>query len=279
MNTIKWLLFSLATFFFYITEAQVKVIPVAHSHNDYTRKNPLHDALENGFSSIEVDVFYRKGKFLVAHTVLGIRKNKTIEKLYLAPLKNIIEANNGSVYKNDSIVLEVMIDTKGNWTIEQLRELENHLLNYKDLFTFYENDVVKYGAVKVLLSGGRYKEWVKNDNPRLFSVDAGIGDITSTFSSDLIARNSTSYGSQFKWKGRGEMPLAEKEKLQQICNHAKAYNRKVRFWACPNNKNVWRELLNAGVGWVNVDKLKKFNQFYWYEYLPQNPSFNCCPRF
>jgi hypothetical protein len=72
-HTIKYLCFSLALFFYGSITAQVKVIPFAHSHNDYTRKKPLYNALENGFSSVEVDVFYRDGKFLVAHTILGIR--------------------------------------------------------------------------------------------------------------------------------------------------------------------------------------------------------------
>jgi hypothetical protein len=278
-HTIKYLCFSLALFFYSSITAQVKVIPFAHSHNDYTRKIPLHNALENGFLSVEVDVFYRDGKFLVAHTILGIRKHKTIEALYLKPLKKIVAANNGKVYTNSNAVLEVMIDTKGSWTPEQLRELESHLLAYKELFVMYENCIATTAPVKVLLSGGGYLHWVKNDNPRLFSVDAGMGEIASEYSSDLICRNSAPYSSFFKWKGRGTMPENEKEKLQQLCKEAKEHNRKIRFWGCPNNKNVWRELLVAGAGWINVDKLEKFQQFYWVEFLPSQPAFNCCPRF
>lgn len=279
-NTIKLLLFTLAQLFLIETSAQVKVIPVAHSHNDYTRKRPLHDALANGFLSIEIDVFYNKGNFSVAHTAFGIRKKKNIENLYLKPLKEIIKENNGSVFQYDTTaVLEMMIDTKGVWTEVQLRELEKLLFSYGDIFTVYKNGKSSKGAVRVLLSGGGYKDLIKNDNPRIFLVDAGIADISSELGNDIIARNSSHYKSFFKWKGRGAMPEKEKEKLLEICNQAKQYNRKVRFWACPNNENIWRELLNAGVGWVNIDKLEKFKNFYWNEYLPYKATTHCCPRF
>ncbi len=279
-DTIKTPLLALALLFFIEVSAQVKVIPVAHSHNDYTRKKPLHDALANGFFSIEIDVFYNNGSFSVAHTVLGIRKKKNLENLYLKTLKSIVQKNNGYVFQHDTTaVLEIMIDTKGAWNEVQLRELEKLLFGYENMFVVYKNDKANNGAIKVLLSGGGYKDLIKNDNPRIFSADAGIADIASELSTDIIARNSSHYKSYFKWKGRGAMPEEEKEKLLEICNQAKQYNRKVRFWACPNNKNVWRELLNAGVGWVNIDKLEKFKNFYWNEYLPYKATTYCCPRF
>lgn len=36
-------------------DSQISPLPLAHSHNDYERDNPLHDALANGFTSIEAD--------------------------------------------------------------------------------------------------------------------------------------------------------------------------------------------------------------------------------
>ncbi|MDO5577318.1 MAG: hypothetical protein Q4F84_09575, partial [Fibrobacter sp.] len=45
--------------------AEVKPLRNGHSHNDYWRSRPLQDALDNGFCSVEADVFLRKGEFLV----------------------------------------------------------------------------------------------------------------------------------------------------------------------------------------------------------------------
>lgn len=262
----KALLATICTLFAYYNYAQIRVIYVAHSHNDYTRKRPLYDALENGFASIEIDVFERNGKFLVAHTILGIRKHKTIERMYLEPLKQLVNENNGSVYKNDTTLLEIMIDLKGEWNEEKFKLLQKLLWQYNTVFSFYENGNFVTKACKLLVSGGGNMSWFQNDNPRLFSKDAGLGDISSNISTQFIARNSASYKGCFTWKGRGEMPEFEKQKLIQLCDEAKKYNRKIRFWRCPNNEKVWKELLDAGIGWVNVDKLKKFKEFYWHYY-------------
>src|SRR6188474_618057 len=47
--------------------AQTSMLPNAFSHNDYRRKRPLSDALDNGFRYVEADVYLRKGKLVVAH--------------------------------------------------------------------------------------------------------------------------------------------------------------------------------------------------------------------
>ena len=39
----------------------------AHAHNDYLHERPLFDALENGFRSIEADVFTQGDSLYVAH--------------------------------------------------------------------------------------------------------------------------------------------------------------------------------------------------------------------
>lgn len=39
----------------------------AFAHNDYARERPLYDALEHGFTAIEVDVFLEEGQLLVGH--------------------------------------------------------------------------------------------------------------------------------------------------------------------------------------------------------------------
>src|SRR4051812_44226103 len=40
----------------------------AHAHNDYLHPRPLFDALDQGFTSVEVDVFLVNGQLLVGHT-------------------------------------------------------------------------------------------------------------------------------------------------------------------------------------------------------------------
>ena len=49
-----------------------------HSHNDYKQNIPFWKALGAEVQSVEVDVFYKDGKLLVAHEQNEIQENPTI---------------------------------------------------------------------------------------------------------------------------------------------------------------------------------------------------------
>lgn len=61
-----------------------------HSHNDYHQEDPLSSALKHGLNSIEVDVFPRDETLLVAHTRFELKKTRTIENMYVAPILNML---------------------------------------------------------------------------------------------------------------------------------------------------------------------------------------------
>src|ERR1035437_7606946 len=94
--------------------AQTIVLPNGHSHNDYKQKHPLTDALNNGFISIEADVFLIKGKLIVSHIRPFFNKSKTLETLYLKPLYDSISKHNGNVYINYKQPIILLIDIKTN---------------------------------------------------------------------------------------------------------------------------------------------------------------------
>ncbi|MCS6919603.1 MAG: hypothetical protein NZM28_07520, partial [Fimbriimonadales bacterium] len=56
-----------------ISTLNTRILPRAHSHNDYWRKRPLQDALECGFCSVEADIFLVDGKLLVGHDTHELR--------------------------------------------------------------------------------------------------------------------------------------------------------------------------------------------------------------
>src|SRR5205807_5564118 len=82
-----------------------------HAHNDYEHKRPLFDALDNGFCSVEADVFLVDGELLVAHTRKEVKPERTLEKLYLDPLRKRIKANGGKVYPGGPTIF-LLIDVK-----------------------------------------------------------------------------------------------------------------------------------------------------------------------
>ena len=72
--------------------------PRGHSHNDEMQSRPLTQALQDGFTSLEVDVHLIKGRLLCGHSPKDAeRKNLTLEEAYLAPLQARVEQF-GSVY-------------------------------------------------------------------------------------------------------------------------------------------------------------------------------------
>src|SRR6516165_11995665 len=86
--------------------AAERVVPLrrAHAHNDYEHKRPLFDALDRGFCSVEADVYLIDGKLLVAHDRKDVKPDRTLEALYLDPLRERAKANGGRVYPDGPTV-------------------------------------------------------------------------------------------------------------------------------------------------------------------------------
>src|SRR6266568_639216 len=72
----------------------------AHAHNDYEHKRPLFDALDQGFCSVEADIYLVDGELLVAHDRAKVRPERTLQALYLDPLADRVRRNGGRVYRD-----------------------------------------------------------------------------------------------------------------------------------------------------------------------------------
>ena len=262
---MRYLLLSLAGLLFFclpaVAQDTLALVCHGHSHNDYTRNRPLLDALDNGFMSIEVDVFYRKGDIKVAHTSLGIRKKKNLKNLYLEPLRKRVKENGGKVYPNQDREFIMMIDLKDNGP-EIMEELNRQLSEYKELFTCYENGEKNEGPVRVVLSGGPVPDLVMQYEPRYMSMDQHIERFDRKAEADVCPRASGKYSWFFSWNGKGAIPDTERQVLNKLVTQAHQYSKKVRFWATPEEEAIWKVHLDAGVDWINVDDLARFRKFY-----------------
>jgi hypothetical protein len=226
----------------------------AHAHNDYLHQRPLLDALDHGFTSIEADVFPVEGQLLVAHTFLELSKDKTLEGLYLMPLRNIAKRNGGSIYSDGKpIILLVDIKTKG---VEAYALLEALLKSYDDVVSSHLDGQLREKAVTVIISGDRPRAEIEKSNPRYGAIDGRLGDLESTSTASLVPLISDNWGNHFKYRGKGEMPAAEREKLAAIVRKCHDQGRRLRFWATPENSTLWTELRNAGVDLIGTDDLK-----------------------
>ena len=226
----------------------------AHAHNDYLHKRPLLDALDHGFTSIEADVFPVEGQLLVAHTFLELSKDKTLEGLYLRPLRDIAKQNGGSVYGNGKpIILLVDIKTKG---VQAYAILDSLLKSYDDIVSSHLDGKFREKAVTIIISGDRPRAEIEKSNPRYAAIDGRPSDLESSPPASLVPLISDNWGNHFKYRGQGEMPAAEREKLATIVKECHEQGRRIRFWATPENSTLWTELQNAGVDLIGTDDLE-----------------------
>jgi len=231
----------------------------AHSHNDYKHKRPLLDALSCGFMSVEADIFLVGGKLLVGHSPSELKEDRTLENLYLKPLRERAGRNAGRILPGaPPLILLVDIKTDADSTYAALRKL---LLGYSDILTCVRGGKVELGAVSVILSGNRPISALKAQKVRYAMLDGRLSDLQSDLPSHLMPLVSDRWSKLFTWNGKGPMPPEERKTLRSIVRQAHRMGRKVRFWASPDRPSVWKELVEAGVDLINTDDLEGLSAF------------------
>ena len=128
-------------------------LPGGFAHNDYCHPHPLNDALENGFTNVEADIFLVDGKLIIAHVFPYFKSDRTLESLYLKPLMEKITKNKGRVLTayNAPITLLIDIKTKAGPTYRVLKPI---LEKYRSILSTYENGKMTYRAVTVVFYRG-----------------------------------------------------------------------------------------------------------------------------
>ena len=233
--------------------AAPKPLTRVHAHNDYEHKRPLFDALDQGFCSVEADIFLVDGKLLVGHTRSSLRPERTLQALYLDPLQKRVAENGGRVYKNGPpVTLFIDLKTNGPKTYAALRPV---LQQYLDMITLHLPKGAQQRAIDVVITGACPREIIEAENDRLASIDGKAGDLDSDEPADLIPVISENWRTFFKWRGKGPQPADEREKLQSFVKKAHAHGRRIRFWNAPDNLAAWQELYAANVDLINTDDL------------------------
>ncbi len=237
------------------------VVPLrhAHAHNDYQHPRPLFDALAHGFCSVEADVFLVRGELLVGHTWLDLRRERTLEKLYLQPLRQRAKANGGHVYpRGPDFYLLIDVKTDGKATYAALDKL---LAKYADLLSVTKDGKFERRAVTAVISGNCPSAVIRAQKVRYAGIDGRPGDLASAAPAHEMPWISSRWGTHVRWRGDGPMPLAEKMKLRAMVQQAHQQGRLLRFWATPERAEVWRELRAAGVDLLNTDRLDELRRF------------------
>jgi len=240
-------------------EAQPKPLTNVHAHNDYEHTHPLFDALEHGFCSVEADIHLVDGQLLVAHTRSEVKPGKSLQTLYLDPMRERVAKNGGRIY-HDGPEVTLLIDIKSSWqtTYPVLRQV---LKQYSDILSTFESGKKHTNAVVAIITGNRSRDMFAGESIRYAAFDGDLTDLDSDASADLIPWISSDWSATFKWRGKGPMPPEEQTKLKQIVAKAHQHGRRVRFWGAPDHPVFWHEMLANGVDLINTDDLEGAQKF------------------
>lgn len=240
-------------------EPAVQPLAQAHAHNDYFHARPLLDALEHGFTSVEADVFLHDDRLLVAHFQWQLKHARTLQTLYLDPLRERVRAGNGSVYSDGApfyLLIDIKDDAQTTYTA-----LTKVLAQYSEMISVVRDGKLEPKAVNVIISGSRPKRMMAEEKVRYAGIDGRWEDLNSDLPSHLMPLISDKWGSHFRWNGKGDISDAEQQKLVGAVNKAHARGRRIRFWATSDTVEMWRVLHAAGVDAINTDDLAGLEKF------------------
>ncbi len=241
------------------SEQHPKPLTRVHAHNDYRHTRPLLDALEQGFCSVEADVHLVDGELLVAHDRSQVKPGKTLQALYLEPLRERVRTYAGRVYPAGP-EFTLLVELKGDWQTSY-PVLHRILHGYTNMLTAFRNDKKETNAITVIITGHRSREMFQGQTIRYAALDGDLVDLDSRDPATLIPWISANWAPQFKWRGTGPIPEAERLKLQHIVARAHGQGRRVRFWGAPDQPAFWKEIVEDGVDLINTDDLEGAAKF------------------
>jgi glycerophosphoryl diester phosphodiesterase len=254
-----------------------------HSHNDYWRSVPLYAALAAGCVSVEADIWLTDDEeLLVSHSWMSTNRDRTLKSLYLDPLTNILENRNVTaadeedkeigIFETDpttttNLLIDFKSDGAATWPV-LLRQLAP--LREKNWLTYYDGETLHQGPLTIVGTGNTPFDLVQaNSTDRYIFFDAPLLEI-----SDEKYDKTNSYYASAPLKGAvgilwfNKLSSSQISTIEEQVKAAEEKGLKSRYWDTPswpigNRDEIWRQLMRAGVGMLNVDDLVSATRWNW----------------
>ncbi|WP_129713974.1 glycerophosphodiester phosphodiesterase [Pedobacter sp. SYP-B3415] len=238
--------------------AQVRI----HSHNDYTHRQPLTEALGKGIYSIEADVFLQFDSLVVAHTRKGLGQAKGLNEQYLTPLKSYLLGDTLPPVLKPG---QLMVDFKDSWQTTYpvfIKVVQPHLAMFRR----------KPDGPGMLLtiSGNRPPDSTFHRYPDFIYFD-GLPFVKYR-PRDLrkVVMISDNFKKSSAWNGAGQLPAADQVALKKIIDDAHLKGKPVRFWNAPDTEEAWKQLAELGVDIINTDRVSECKRYLLSLQKPKN---------
>lgn len=235
-SKLLFLVYALVLVFTTGTAQEIRV----HSHNDYMQNVPFWNALAAQATSIEVDVFLSNGKLLVGHELYELNEQKTIERLYLEPLKESIARG----YVENS-TLQLLVDIKTD-ALTTLNAIVTTLKGYPT--------IINTKNITITISGNRPPPAAFVNYPEYISFDyQSLAPINDAKVLKKISMVSLSFAQFSEWNGKGRLTAKDYTTVAGVIAKAHALHKPFRFWATPDSKSAWKAFVDMGVDFINTD--------------------------
>jgi len=234
----------------------------AYAHNDYENQRPLFEALELGYRGVEADYYVVDGELLVGHDVDDLQPDRTLEALYLLPLRQRV-AQLGTVCADRS-VFTLNIESKEPGE-DAYRALHDRLHGYADILSVVRDGVETPGPVQVVLVGWHPPlDDLSRQRVRLVSVQAHFADLPedhAAYPSHLLRMISVAYKTQFTWRGGSRVPARFERRLAAVLTARDAVpGRIVRVFRVPESIHIYRALVRGGVDLIGTKTIVRSHE-------------------
>jgi len=226
--------------------------PFIHVHNDYEKSEPLTNALRHKAWSIEADVFLVGTRLLVAHSKNELSTAKTLDSFYLQPIIELFRKNKGTISEDTAYAPVLMIDIKedGEMAIAALIKLLSSHLSVFDR-------TINSKAVQVVISGDRGPsfKWITYPSFLLFD-----GRPTENYDEAKLARIAFISDS---WARYALPPVMDEyDRVKEVIEKVHQLRKPIRFWATPDNSELWELQKKLGVDIINTDKVAECREYF-----------------
>jgi hypothetical protein len=219
----------------------------SHAHNDYENERPLFDALEARIYSVEADLYFSEGDAEVGHYLWDLKG--TLQELYLDPLQERVDEKQ-SVY-GDGHAFVLWLDFKSD-APELLAEVERLLNAYS----------MVGDAVKVVLTGeASAKIPFVEDTAAVVERDSNSIAPDDPDADSLWTHYALNWQSHLSWNGLLDPSETERAELFDLVEAAHEKGRKLRLWNAPDHEMAWQLQLEAGVDYINTDRVSDLASF------------------
>ncbi len=226
----------------------------AYSHNDYENPRPLWGAFELGYRGVEVDYYVVGGALLVGHDKSDLRPDRTLESLYLVPLREHVRRHGSVCHDGSVFTLNIESKEADARAYVLLHEL---LTRYADMLTVVRDGVEIPGAVQVVLVGWHPPlDELRRQRERFVSVQVLFHELPehhAAYPSHLVRMISVEYATQFTWRGGGRAPRQFRQRLARVRAAGDAVpGRITRVFHVPRSRRVYEELLRGGIDLIGT---------------------------